>query len=61
VTAPFVAEGDARTMNAIILFPSREVVLALCHDLEHQEAKRIRQPTTTNVTMLLVEGLRPPR
>jgi uncharacterized protein (DUF1330 family) len=54
VTAPFVAEGDARTMNVIILFPSREVVLALCHDLEHQEAKRIRQPTTTNVTMLLV-------
>ncbi|MEO5799813.1 MAG: DUF1330 domain-containing protein [Gemmatimonadales bacterium] len=54
-TAAFVIEGTARTMNAIIRFPSREAALGLYNDPEYQEAKRIRQGATSNVTMVLVE------
>ncbi len=54
-TAAYVLEGRARTMNAIIKFPSREAALGLYHDPEYQEAKRIRQRSTTNCTMVLVE------
>lgn len=54
-TAAFVVEGKARTMNAIIRFPSREAALGLYHDPEYQEAKRIRHRSTSNCTMVLVE------
>ena len=53
----FVVEGTARTMNAIIRFPSREAALALYNDPDYQEAKRIRQGSTANVSMVLVEAL----
>ena len=54
-TAAYVVEGKARTMNAIIRFPSREAALGLYNDPDYQEAKRIRQQSTANSTMVLVE------
>jgi uncharacterized protein (DUF1330 family) len=54
-TAAYLVEGTARTMNAIIRFPSKEAALALYNDPAYQEAKRIRQASTRNVSMVLVE------
>ena len=53
--AGFLVEGTARTMNAIIRFPSREAALGLYHDPAYQAAKRIRQASTTNISMVLVD------
>ena len=53
----YCLEGTARRMNAIIRFPSREAALALYDDPDYQEAKGIRQRTTTNVSMVIVEEL----
>ena len=36
-------------------FPSKEAALGLYHDAAYQEAKRIRQASTSNVSMVLVE------
>jgi uncharacterized protein (DUF1330 family)/catechol 2,3-dioxygenase-like lactoylglutathione lyase family enzyme len=55
-TAPYVVEGRARTMNAIIRFPSREAALGLYADPMYQEAKRIRQASTSDITMVLAEA-----
>jgi uncharacterized protein (DUF1330 family)/catechol 2,3-dioxygenase-like lactoylglutathione lyase family enzyme len=55
-TSPYVVEGRARTMNAIIRFPSREAALGLYNDPDYQEAKRIRQASTSEITMVLVQG-----
>ncbi len=59
-TSAYVVEGTARRMNAIIRFPSKEAALGLYHDPEYQEAKRIRQSSTSHGTMVIVEevGLR---
>ena len=54
-TSAFVVEGTTRTMNAIIRFPSREAALGLYNDPDYQEAKRIRQASTRNVSMVLVD------
>jgi uncharacterized protein (DUF1330 family) len=54
-TVGFLVEGTARTMNAIIRFPSKEAALGLYNDPAYQEAKRIRQASTKNVSMVLVE------
>ena len=54
-TSAYVVEGKARTMNAVIRFPSREAALGLYNDPDYQEAKRIRQESTTNVSMVLAE------
>ena len=56
-TAGFLVEGTARTMNAIIRFPSREAALGLYNDPDYQEAKRIRQASTKNISMVLVNEL----
>ena len=56
----FLLEGTPRRMNAIIRFPSREHALGLYHDPDYQEAKALRQRTTANVSMVLVEGYAPP-
>ena len=56
-TEGFLVEGTARTMNAIIRFPSKEAALGLYNDPDYQEAKRIRQASTTNVGMVLVKEL----
>jgi len=58
-TAPTLVEGTARTMNAIIRFPSKEAALGLYNDPVYQEAKRIRQTATTNVSMVLVDEYAP--
>jgi uncharacterized protein (DUF1330 family) len=54
-TAGFLVEGSARTMNAIIRFPSKDAALGLYNDPAYQEAKRIRQSSTRNVSMVLVD------
>ena len=54
-TAGHLVEGTKRTMNAIIRFPSKEAALGLYDDPDYQEAKRIRQTSTANVSMVLVE------
>ena len=58
-TSALVVEGTARTMNAIIRFPSREAALGLYNDPAYQEAKRIRQASTRNISMVLVDEFRP--
>jgi uncharacterized protein (DUF1330 family) len=57
-TQALLVEGAARTMNAIIRFPSKEAALGLYNDPDYQEAKRIRQASTKNVSMVLVEEFR---
>lgn len=54
-TMGLVVEGTARTMNAIIRFPSKEAALGLYNDPGYQEAKRIRQASTRNISMVVVE------
>jgi uncharacterized protein (DUF1330 family) len=51
-TNAFVVEGTTRTMNAIIRFPSKEAALGLYNDPDYQEAKRIRQASTNNISMV---------
>jgi len=57
-TSAYVVEGHARTMNAIIRFPSRAAALGLYNDPDYQEAKRLRHGSTSNCTMVLVEEYR---
>jgi uncharacterized protein (DUF1330 family) len=57
-TQASLVEGTARTINAIIRFPSKEAALGLYNDPDYQEAKRIRQASTKNVSMVLVEEFR---
>jgi uncharacterized protein (DUF1330 family) len=52
-TSAYCVEGERRTMNAIIRFPSKEAALGLYDDPDYQEAKRIRQASATNITMVL--------
>jgi uncharacterized protein (DUF1330 family) len=59
-TAAVLVEGTKRTMNAIIRFPSKEAALGLYNDPDYQEAKRIRQASTRNVSMVLVEEFKLP-
>jgi uncharacterized protein (DUF1330 family) len=54
-TAASLVEGTARSMNAIIRFPSKEAALGLYNDPAYQEAKRVRQASTRNISMVLVE------
>jgi uncharacterized protein (DUF1330 family) len=54
-TSGCLVEGTARTMNAIIRFPSTDAALGLYNDAAYEVAKRIRQASTTNVSMVLVE------
>jgi uncharacterized protein (DUF1330 family) len=54
-TAGLLVEGTMRTMNAIIRFPSKEAALGLYNDPGYQEAKRIRQASTKNISMVLVD------
>ena len=54
-TQAVLVEGTARTMNAIIRFPSKEAALGLYNDPAYQQAKRIRQASTRNTSMVLVD------
>ena len=59
-TAGTLVEGTIRTMNAIIRFPSKDAVLGLYNDPAYQEAKRIRQRSTKNISMVIVEEFKVP-
>src|SRR4029078_2608149 len=59
-TSATVVEGTGPTMNAIIRFPSKESALALYNDPAYQESKRVRQSSTKNVSMVLVEEFQLP-
>jgi uncharacterized protein (DUF1330 family) len=48
-------EGTVRTMNAVIRFPSKEAALGLYNDPAYQDAKRVRQASTKNISMVLVD------
>lgn len=52
-----LVEGHARTMNAIIEFPSAQAALGLYEDPAYQPLKRIRQASTRDVSMVLVRAL----
>jgi uncharacterized protein (DUF1330 family) len=53
-------EGKAKTMNAIVKFPSMEAAMGFYNDDEYQENIRpIRINSTTNCTMLLVKQFNP--
>jgi uncharacterized protein (DUF1330 family) len=54
-TAGIVVEGEARTMNAIIRFPSEEAALNCYNDAEYQKVKKLRINSTSNCTMILVK------
>jgi len=54
-TQAHVVEGKGHTMNAVIKFPSREAALGLYNDPAYQEGKRIRQASTSNVSMVIAE------
>ena len=56
-TRAFAVEGTARTMTAIIRFPSKEAALGLYNDPDYQEAKRIRHASTKNISMVLAEEI----
>ena len=56
-TQAYVVEGTGRTMNAIIRFPSKEAALGLYNDPDYQEAKRIRQASARNFSMVLAQAL----
>jgi uncharacterized protein (DUF1330 family) len=58
-TEGLLVEGTARTMNAIIRFPSTKAALDLYNDPDYQAAKRIRQSSTKNVSMVVVEEFQP--
>jgi uncharacterized protein (DUF1330 family) len=53
-----VLEGTAKTMNAIIEFPSEEAVLAMYNDPDYEQIKKLRQDTTTNTSMVVVKEFR---
>jgi uncharacterized protein (DUF1330 family) len=46
-------EGKAKTMNAIVKFPSMEAALGMYNDPEYQEIRKIRINSTKNCTMVL--------
>lgn len=54
-TQAICLEGIARTMNAIIKFPSEEAALSCYNDPEYEPIKQIRIDSTQNCTMLLVK------
>jgi uncharacterized protein (DUF1330 family) len=54
-TSAVVLEGKARTMNAIIQFPSMEAAMQCYNDPAYQEAKEIRHRSTANGTMVIVK------
>lgn len=52
------AEAGLGGQVAIIRFPSKEAALGLYDDPAYQEAKRIRQKSTSNTSMVLVDQFR---
>ena len=59
-TSAYLVEGTKRTMSAIIRFPSKEAALGLYNDPDYQEAKKIRQSSTSNAVMVLADEFQQP-
>ena len=47
-------EGNIRTMNAIIEFPTEQAMKNCYNDPQYQQIKKIRYKSTSNCTMILV-------
>jgi uncharacterized protein (DUF1330 family) len=54
-TSGIAVEGQARSMNAIITFPSEDAALSCYNDPEYQEVKKVRVNSTANTMMILVK------
>jgi uncharacterized protein (DUF1330 family) len=54
-----VVEGTARTMHAVIAFPSVDAALGLYTDPVYLPLKRLRQGVTRNTSMVLALGVPP--
>ncbi len=54
-TNPKTLEGKAKTMNAIIEFPSEEAVNNFYNDPEYQKIISLRHSSTSNTTMILLK------
>jgi len=53
-TNPKTLEGIARTMNAILEFPSEEAVHAFYNDPEYQSFIYLRHNSTSSCTMIIL-------
>ena len=53
-TNPKALEGKAKTMNAIVEFPSEEAVHAFYNDPEYQSTIHLRHNSTSNCTMIIL-------
>lgn len=56
-TDGIAVEGTAKTMNAIIRFPSQAAAFECYTDPEYQEVKKIRLASTSDCSMILVKQL----
>jgi uncharacterized protein (DUF1330 family) len=54
-TNPKALEGVSRTMNAIIEFPSEDVIQAFYDDPEYQAIIHLRHNSTSNCTMIILK------
>ncbi len=54
-TDPEALEGRPKTMNAIIEFPSGEVVRKFYNDPQYQSFIHLRLNSTSNCTMIILE------
>ena len=48
-------EGNAKQMNAIVMFPSREAAMSCYRDARYREVMQIRLRSTSNVSMILAK------
>lgn len=48
-------EGNLKTMNAVIEFPSEEAVIKCYNDPDYQKAKEIRHNSTSDCSMIIVK------
>lgn len=53
-TNPKALEGTPRTMNAIVEFPSEEAVYKFYDDPQYQSIIHLRQNSTSNCTMIIL-------
>ena len=60
-TNPKALEGVARTMNAVIEFPSEEAVQQFYNDPAYQAFIHLRHNSTSNCTMIVLKQFEPPR
>ena len=54
-TNPKALEGKAKTMNAIVEFPSAEAALKFYNDPEYQAIIHLRHNSTSNCTMIILD------